>query len=96
MSELELLGRAVVFVPSPNVAEDHQTKNARALADREAAVLVADGAAEREAMACALELLADDRRRELLAANILRLGRPEAAAEVARTVIRIANEYGKR
>ncbi len=96
VSELELLGRAVVFVPSPNVAEDHQTKNARALADREAAVLVADGAAEREAMACALELLADDRRRELLAANILRLGRPEAAAEVARTVIRIANEYGKR
>ncbi len=47
-------------------------------------------------MACALELLADDRRRELLAANILRQGRPEAAAEVARTVIRIANEYGKR
>lgn len=96
VSELELLGRAVVFVPSPNVAEDHQTKNARALVEREAAVVVRDDEAVERLMPTALELLADDGRRAGMVANIRELGRPEAAADVARTVIRIANEYGTK
>lgn len=94
VSELESVGRAAIFVPSPNVAEDHQTKNAQALVAREAAGVVRDDEAAERLVPTALELLNDDARRARMAANILRLGRPEAAAEVARTVIRIANEYG--
>lgn len=63
VSELCLVGKPTLFVPSPNVAEDHQTKNAQALVDRQAAVLVADAEAPARAMETAGELLADPARR---------------------------------
>ncbi|MCH5305729.1 MAG: undecaprenyldiphospho-muramoylpentapeptide beta-N-acetylglucosaminyltransferase [Rikenella sp.] len=96
VSELESVGRAAIFVPSPNVAEDHQTKNAQALAAQGAATIVRDDEAADRLIPAALELLADDRRRAEMAANIRKLGRPDAAAEVARTVIRTANRYGNK
>ncbi len=96
VSELELVGRPTIFVPSPNVAEDHQTKNARALVSKEAAWMVADAEAEAEAVPLALELLADAGRCAERVANLRRLGRPGAAAEVAKTVIDIANERNEK
>ena len=59
VSELCLVARPVLFVPSPNVAEDHQTKNARALEAKGAAVVVPDAEARTRAMARAMELLAN-------------------------------------
>lgn len=96
VSELELVGRPVIFVPSPNVAEDHQTKNARALASRQAALLIPDSDAEEQVVPRALELLADGAARAEMVRNILELGRPDAAKDVAETVVKVANEYGKR
>lgn len=96
VSELELVGRPVIFVPSPNVAEDHQTKNARALVSRQAALLVPDSEAVEQVVPRALELLADEAERAEMVRNILELGRPDAAKDVAEVVVRIANEYDKR
>ncbi|WP_298063212.1 undecaprenyldiphospho-muramoylpentapeptide beta-N-acetylglucosaminyltransferase [uncultured Rikenella sp.] len=96
VSELELVGRPVIFVPSPNVAEDHQTRNAQALVAAGAARLVPDASAEEEVIPDALELLADDARRAEMVRNILKLGRPDAALKVAEIVLKIANEYGER
>lgn len=96
VSELELVGRSVIFVPSPNVAEDHQTKNARALSSRQAALLIPDSDAVEQVVPRALELLADGAAREEMVRNILELGRPDAAMDVAETVVKVANEYGKR
>lgn len=96
VSELELVGRPVIFVPSPNVAEDHQTKNARALASCRAALLIPDSEAVEQVVPRALELLADGAARAEMVRNILELGRPDAAKDVAETVVKVANEYGKR
>lgn len=96
VSELELVGRPVIFVPSPNVAEDHQTKNAQALVLRGAALLVPDASADAEVVPRALELLDDPQKRAGMVRNILELGRPEAAKDVAEIVVKVTNEYGKR
>lgn len=96
VSELELVGRPVIFVPSPNVAEDHQTRNAQALAAKEAALVVRDDEAAERVVPLALELLADDDRRARMVANISAMGRPDAARDVARQVIETAKRYGER
>lgn len=96
VSELELIGRPVIFVPSPNVAEDHQTRNAEALTSKKAALLVRDDAAVEEVVPRALELLADEPKRAEMTANILKLGRPHAAKDVAEIVVKMAGDYGKR
>lgn len=96
VSELELVGRPVIFVPSPNVAEDHQTRNAQALAAKEAALVVRDDEAAERVVPLALELLADDGRRARMVANISAMGRPDAARDVAQQVIETAKRYGER
>ena len=89
VSELCLVGKPTLFVPSPNVAEDHQTKNAQALVDRQAAVLVADAEAPARAMETAGELLADPARRTLLARNIAALAVPDAAERIVDEIEKI-------
>ncbi len=89
VSELCLVGKPTLFVPSPNVAEDHQTKNAQALVDRQAAVLVADAEAPARAMETAGELLADPARRALLARNIAALAVPDAAERIVDEIEKI-------
>jgi UDP-N-acetylglucosamine--N-acetylmuramyl-(pentapeptide) pyrophosphoryl-undecaprenol N-acetylglucosamine transferase len=91
VSELSLLGKPVLFVPSPGVAEDHQTKNAMALVSRSAAEICPDSDAVERAFARAMELLADPARLASLSANIREVGVPDSADRVADTVIRIAN-----
>lgn len=70
ISELQLLGLPAVLIPSPMVAEDHQRKNAQALADRDAAVMILDADAREQLPATVTGLLADDVRRARLAANV--------------------------
>ena len=82
VSELCLVARPVLFVPSPNVAEDHQTKNARALEAKGAAVVVPDAEARTRAMARAMELLADGEALRRMSENLEKLARPDAAERI--------------
>ena len=86
VSELCLVGKPTIFVPSPNVAEDHQTKNAMALVERNAALMVRDAEAISKAMKVAEELLADKERLATLARNIAALGIADAAERVVRQI----------
>jgi UDP-N-acetylglucosamine--N-acetylmuramyl-(pentapeptide) pyrophosphoryl-undecaprenol N-acetylglucosamine transferase len=92
ISELCLLGKASVLVPSPNVAEDHQTHNAMALVRRDAAILVKDVEALDKMVPTALELIKDDNRIVTLEQNILTLALPDSANLIAKEVIKLANK----
>ena len=89
VSELCLVGCATMFVPSPNVAEDHQTKNAMALVEKGAAEIVRDSEAVEKAMALAEELLSDEARLKALKENIAALGIGDSADRVAAQVAEI-------
>lgn len=89
ISELCLLGKPCILVPSPNVAEDHQTHNAMALVRKDAAVLVKDIEARDKLVDTALALLADDRRLETLHTNILTLAQPDSARRIAEEVLKL-------
>ena len=78
-----------MFVPSPNVAEDHQTKNARALADREAAVLVKDSEARERLIDEALALLKDTNRQARLSEKIKKWAKPDAACEIVEEIVKL-------
>ncbi|RPD45262.1 undecaprenyldiphospho-muramoylpentapeptide beta-N-acetylglucosaminyltransferase [Hymenobacter sediminis] len=82
VSELCLTGKPSILVPSPNVAEDHQTKNALALTRKDAALLVRDEEAAATLYDEALALLRNQTRQQELAANIRQLARPQATATI--------------
>lgn len=90
ISELCLLGKPAILVPSPNVAEDHQTHNAMALVNKDAAVLVRDAEAADKLVSTALDLIRDDKRLETLHTNILKLAQVDSAKRIAEEVIRLA------
>ena len=86
VSELCLIGKPTIFVPSPNVAEDHQTKNAMALVERDAARMVADKEAVEKCMPQAMELLQDEPMLKRLSHNISVLGIRDAAERVMKQI----------
>ena len=90
ISELCLLGKPSILVPSPNVAEDHQTHNAMALVKKDAAVLVKDVDASKLLIANALSLIQDDMHLESLRKNILTLALPDSARHIAEEVMKLA------
>ena len=92
ISELCLLGKPSILVPSPNVAEDHQTHNAMALVRKDAAVLVKDVDAQDQLVATALQLIQDDQQLESLHTNILTLALPDSANLIAQEVIHLAKK----
>jgi UDP-N-acetylglucosamine--N-acetylmuramyl-(pentapeptide) pyrophosphoryl-undecaprenol N-acetylglucosamine transferase len=89
IAELCVIGKPVILVPSPNVAEDHQTKNAKALVKDEACELVADRKAVNELIDTALVLLNDEKRKKILSENISKLALPNADEDIAKEVIAI-------
>lgn len=89
ISELELLSKPCILVPSPNVAEDHQTKNARALADHNAAVLVPDSEARERLVDTAVALITDKKRLADMAANIKKLALPDSDEKIVDEVVKI-------
>ncbi len=91
ISEFCLIGKPVILVPSPNVAEDHQTKNAMALVNVNAALYVKDSEAPAQLLALAVETVNDQARLESLKENILKLALPDSAAIIAKEVIRLAS-----
>ena len=96
ISEFCLIGKPVILVPSPNVAEDHQTKNALALVDKDAALYVKDADAPAEVISLALKTVADDARLAALGANIKKLALPDSADVIADEVVRLACSKSKK
>ncbi len=90
ISEFCLLGTPVILVPSPNVAEDHQTKNVMALVNKEAALYVKDAEATEKLIALALETVKDNEKLADLSKNILKLALPNSAEIIANEVIKLA------
>jgi UDP-N-acetylglucosamine--N-acetylmuramyl-(pentapeptide) pyrophosphoryl-undecaprenol N-acetylglucosamine transferase len=82
VSELCIAGKPCVLVPSPNVAEDHQTKNAMALVSKDAAAMIADKDAREKLVDEALKLLFDEQRARKLSENIIKLARPNATNDI--------------
>lgn len=91
ISELCLLNKATILVPSPNVAEDHQTKNAMALVNKDAAIHIADSVALKELIPAAIELLQDKDKLSKLSENIGNLALCDSANIIAREVLRLAD-----
>ena len=87
ISELCLLGKPSVLVPSPNVAEDHQTKNAMALVDNQAALLIKDSDSKEQLWSETFKLLTDKPRLNSLSLNIRKLAKPNAAKEIVDVVL---------
>lgn len=92
ISELQLLGKAALLVPSPNVAEDHQTKNALALANRDAAVMVRDVDAAESLVKEALALVKDDKRLKTLSENIATMAHRNAVKDIVDRVMQIVGQ----
>ena len=96
ISEFALLGKAVILVPSPNVAEDHQTKNAIALVEKGAAILIRDSEAQEKLIDTAIRTVYDDSTLATLSSNISRMAKPKAAEEIAEEVILLAEAYAEK
>ena len=92
ISELCLLGKPVVLVPSPNVAEDHQTKNALALVHKDAAVMIADKDAEKDLVPTALKIVHDDERLRTLSRNIETLAQRHSADRIVDEIVKIIDK----
>ncbi len=90
IAELSLVNKPVILVPSPNVAEDHQTKNANALFSKEAAVLISDKHAEVELVEQTIKVLGDEKLCAKLIENIKKLGFANADKVIAEEVTKIA------
>jgi UDP-N-acetylglucosamine--N-acetylmuramyl-(pentapeptide) pyrophosphoryl-undecaprenol N-acetylglucosamine transferase len=89
ISELCLVGKPVILIPSPNVAEDHQTRNAMALSEKGAAILIADSQAVNSLVCEAIKLISDKDRREQLSQNILKMADRDADIRIAKEVLRL-------
>lgn len=90
ISEFCLIGKPVILVPSPNVAEDHQTKNAMALVNKEAALYVKDAEAPGKLLQLAINTVADETKLRSLSENIKKLGLPDSADIIATEVVKLA------
>ena len=90
ISEFCLIGKPVILVPSPNVAEDHQTKNALALANRDAAIYVKDADAPATLLKLAIDTVNDEEKLKSLSENVLKMALPDSADIIAREVIALA------
>lgn len=90
ISEFCLIGKPVILVPSPNVAEDHQTKNALALSTKDAAIYVKDAEAPSMLLKLAIDTVKDDAKLQSLHENVLKLALPNSAEIIAKEVIKLA------
>ena len=89
ISELQLLGKATILVPSPNVAEDHQTKNALALVNRDAAMMVSDADASSQLVDLMLATVTDSERIVTLGNNVSKMALRDAAEHIVDEVAKI-------
>lgn len=93
VSELCLAGKPSILVPSPNVAEDHQTKNAMALVEKNAALMVKDSELAEKLIPAAIDLKDNIRKMEELKNNISKMALPGSAGQIAREVLKLVKNY---
>jgi UDP-N-acetylglucosamine--N-acetylmuramyl-(pentapeptide) pyrophosphoryl-undecaprenol N-acetylglucosamine transferase len=93
ISELCLLAKPAILVPSPNVAEDHQTKNALALVKHDAAIMIRDAEAREQMIPEALKILQDVQKMSGLSKNILNLAEPNSAGRIADEVKKLLVKF---
>ena len=91
IAELCIVKKPVILVPSPNVAEDHQTKNAMALVNDGAAIFISDVDAEATLVDAVLALLKDDKQQKILSSSIGKMALPNADEVIAKEVMQITN-----
>ncbi len=96
ISELCLLGKPCILVPSPNVAEDHQTKNAMALSTKDAAIFVKDADAQEVLIDTAIATVTDDKKLASLSENVKKLAFHNSADVIAEEVFKLAKEYASK
>lgn len=89
ISELCVAGKPTILVPLPGAAEDHQTKNAKALSEKDAAILLPDGDLEQQLKRTIKDLMADESRQEAMKSNIRRNARPDATEKITDEVIKL-------
>ena len=87
VSELCVVGKPVIFIPSPNVAEDHQTKNARAIADKQAAILLRESELNEQFANTFSKLITDEAQQEALSAHIKALAQPNATKDIVNLIL---------
>lgn len=92
VSELCLIGKPVILVPSPNVAEDHQTKNALSLVEKNAAILVTDTEARKTLLEKSINLINNERLCMSLSTEIKKLAKPNASGEIADIILKLVKE----
>ncbi len=92
ISELSVLGKAAILIPSPNVAEDHQTKNAMALVSKNAAILLKDDEVKEKIIAEVKSVLNDEIKKHDLQNNIKYFGRPEAAKKIVAEILKVGTK----
>ncbi len=91
ISELCVVAKPCIFVPSPNVAEDHQTKNAQALVNKNAAIMISDNKAPQELIQEALRLVKDEAQQKTFEQNMAALAKPNAANEITTQLLSLIN-----
>jgi UDP-N-acetylglucosamine--N-acetylmuramyl-(pentapeptide) pyrophosphoryl-undecaprenol N-acetylglucosamine transferase len=92
ISELCLVGKPVILIPSPNVAEDHQTRNAEALSKNDAALMISDSKAAKTLVDEAVKLISDKERRNRFSQNILKMADRDADVRIAEEVFKLAEK----
>lgn len=93
ISEFCLLSKPIILVPSPNVAEDHQTKNALALVNKNAALYIKDNEAEKNLLSTAIETVNKPELLKSLSENINKLAFKDSATIIAKEVIKLAEKH---
>jgi UDP-N-acetylglucosamine--N-acetylmuramyl-(pentapeptide) pyrophosphoryl-undecaprenol N-acetylglucosamine transferase len=86
-----MVGKPSILVPSPNVAEDHQTKNAMALVEKKAAILVKDTAARKLLVPTFLELVKEEDELNVLTQNIEKMQQKDAAIKIAEEILKLTD-----
>ena len=92
VSELCLVGKPVIFIPSPNVAEDHQTKNAKAVADKNGALILKESDLDEKFESIFNTLIHDENLQKNLSQNIKKLAKPNATKDIVEQIIKLINK----
>ncbi|HLO72419.1 MAG TPA: undecaprenyldiphospho-muramoylpentapeptide beta-N-acetylglucosaminyltransferase [Flavobacterium sp.] len=91
VSELCIVGEPTIFIPSPNVAEDHQTKNAKAISDKNGAILIKESELDTQFETIFSDLISDEKKQLELSKNIMRLAKPNATKDIVEEIIKLIN-----
>ena len=89
VSELCIVGKPTIFIPSPNVAEDHQTKNAKAIADKKGAILLKENELNEKFETTFSDIISNENMQIELSQNIKKLAKPNATKEIVEAIIKL-------